>query len=126
MIFIRVKPRTSHERAIQKENWGENGDKEDEEVAILSNPKQTNPIVTHPILTHYQQVVRVESEHQVALIAPKESQAFKNSMNGVGKMTYRYVSSSKDTSIKLKSTLADILSPRSSNHLVDKQACSVR
>ena len=33
----------------------------------------------------------METEHQVALLAPKESQAFKNSMNGVGKMTHRYV-----------------------------------
>ena len=33
---IRVKPRTSHERAIMKENWGEQGggEKEDEEVNI--------------------------------------------------------------------------------------------
>ena len=65
----RVKPRTEREREIMKENWGERGvdNKEEEEV------------------------VRVETEHQVALLAPKESQAFKNSMNGVGKMTYRQV-----------------------------------
>ena len=34
--LIRVKPRTSHERAIMKENWGEQGEKEDEEVILQS------------------------------------------------------------------------------------------
>ena len=41
--ILRVKPRTSHERAIQKENWGDKRD-EDEEV------------------------VRVETDHQVTLV----------------------------------------------------------
>ena len=41
---FRVKPRTSRERAIQKENWGEKRDDEDEEV------------------------VRVETDHQVTLV----------------------------------------------------------
>ena len=41
--IFRVKPRTSRERAIQKENWGEKRD-EDEEV------------------------VRVETDHQVTLV----------------------------------------------------------
>ena len=44
---------------------------------------------SNPIQQNSNKVVRVETEHQVALLAPKESQAFKNSMNGVGKMTYR-------------------------------------
>ena len=52
-ILIRVKPRTSHERAIMKENWGEQGEKEDEEVTLqscTSNPDRTNPIQSNPIL----------------------------------------------------------------------------
>ena len=34
--------------------------------------------------------MNLESEHQIALTAPKESKTYKNSINGVGKMTHRY------------------------------------
>ena len=76
-----------------KENWGDlgGGEKEEEEVNIQH-------ILVHN-LSYFQQVVRVETEHQVALLAPKESQAFKNSMNGVGKMTYRQVSLKYDSKL---------------------------
>ena len=44
--LIRVKPRTSHERAIMKENWGEQGEKEDEEVICnLANQTNSNQLI---------------------------------------------------------------------------------
>lgn len=37
-----------------------------------------------------EQIVKIETDYQIALNAPKESQAYKNSVNGMGKMTHRY------------------------------------
>ena len=63
-VYLRVKPRTKRELAmIQKST---------EEGVVLED------------------VIRMETEDQVALIAPKESQTYKNSINGAGKLTHRY------------------------------------
>jgi len=64
-VFLRVKPRTDMELDLVREN---SGDKDD-------TPEQ---------------IVKIETDYQIALNAPKESQAYKNSVNGMGKMTHRY------------------------------------
>jgi len=64
-VFLRVKPRTDKELELVREN---------------SDVKDDTPELT----------VKIENDYQIALIAPKESQAYKNSVNGVGKMTHRY------------------------------------
>ncbi len=35
-------------------------------------------------------MVRIESEHQVAVTAPRESNTYKNSMNGAGSLVHRH------------------------------------
>ena len=64
-VFLRVKPRTDMELELVREN---SGDKDD-------TPEH---------------IVKIETDYQIALNAPKESQAYKNSVNGMGKMTHRY------------------------------------
>ena len=63
-VYLRVKPRTKRELAMIE--------KSREEGCVLED------------------VIRMETENQVALIAPKESQTYKNSINGVGTLTHRY------------------------------------
>ena len=67
-VFLRVKPNTEKELEIIKEN--QKIGKEDS--------------------ADIERIVSVESDYQLAMHAPKESQTYKNSMNGVGKMTHRY------------------------------------
>eukprot|EP00092_Neocalanus_flemingeri_P032334 GFUD01035153.1.p1 GENE.GFUD01035153.1~~GFUD01035153.1.p1 ORF type:complete len:1912 (+),score=653.09 GFUD01035153.1:74-5809(+) len=64
-VYLRVKPRTDKELELVKENnEGKDGNIEN--------------------------TVKIETDYQIALNAPKESQAYKNSVNGIGKMTHRY------------------------------------
>ena len=66
-VYLRVKPKTMEESAISHE--------EDDPDATAREDDET---------------VRIETDHQVALLAPKESNAYKNSVNGVGLLTHRY------------------------------------
>ena len=63
-VFLRVKPKTEKELEIANEKKVGAGDKAE--------------------------IVSVESDYIVAMHAPKESQTFKNSMNGMGKLCHRY------------------------------------
>jgi len=67
-VFLRVKPNTEKELEIIRENQKLGS----EDSARI------------------ERIVSVESDYQLAMHAPKESQTYKNSMNGVGKMCHRY------------------------------------
>ncbi|XP_023341937.1 kinesin-like protein KIF20A [Eurytemora carolleeae] len=83
-VFLRVKPRTEEETKLSKEGgYTEN------------------------------EIVNLESEHQIALTAPKESKAYKNSINGVGKMTHRYTFTQIfDSTIRQKEIFSLVVLPR--------------
>ena len=71
-VFLRVKPKTEKELEIAKENKKDGP--EDKKGGCEDN----------------KEIVSVESSYQVAMHAPKESQTYKNSMNGMGKLCHRY------------------------------------
>lgn len=62
-VYLRVKPKTAEETELTS------GDEDPEAEEA--------------------QMVNIESEYQVALNAPKESNTYKNSMNGAGNMLHR-------------------------------------
>ena len=68
-VFLRVKPKTLEESEISQEERENDGDDRESGATV-------EPVV-------------IESEHQIALHAPKESNTYKNSMNGAGKLTHR-------------------------------------
>ena len=63
-VFLRIKPKSAQETEMVRGQ-----EAEEKEV----------------------ETVKIENEHQVALIAPPSSQTYKNSINGSGKITTRFV-----------------------------------
>ena len=68
-VYLRVKPKTLEESEISQEDHKDDEEKDDD-------AKDGESVV-------------IESEHQIALHAPRESNTYKNSMNGAGKLTHR-------------------------------------
>ncbi len=80
-VFLRVKPKTLEESEISAAS-GKNQPGEDTTV-VSSSSTDGHQIVE-------EDVIKIESAYQVALKAPHESNTYKNSMNGVGKLFHRY------------------------------------
>ena len=120
-VYLALALGWSREQAMRGQSWRRTGESKEEGRRRMR--RWISSTFWYTIrASYFQQVVRVETEHQVALLAPKESQAFKNSMNGVGKMTYRQVMIKR--CLKLTCfTLAGTHSPRSSSPPVDKHQC---
>ena len=69
-VYLRVKPKTAEEIEISQEANSEDENNDDDEANDRS-------------------MVKIESEYQIALNAPKESNTYKNSMNGAGNLVHR-------------------------------------
>ena len=70
-VFLRVKPQTEEENQIwEASKMRKRASMEEEE--------------------DLEKMVKIESSHQVAVTAPRESNTYKNSMNGAGKLVHRY------------------------------------
>ena len=71
-VFLRVKPQTEEEKQICEASKVRKRASMEEEEEDLDK------------------IVKIESSHQVAVTAPRESNTYKNSMNGAGKLIHRY------------------------------------
>ena len=70
-MFLRVKPQTEEEKQI----WETSKTRKRASMEEEEDPES---------------MVKIESGHQVAVTAPRESNTYKNSMNGAGKLVHRY------------------------------------
>ena len=70
-MFLRVKPQTEEEKQI----W------ETSKMRKRASMEEEGDL---------ENMVKIESGHQVAITAPRESNTYKNSMNGAGKLVHRY------------------------------------
>lgn len=76
-VFLRVKPKTLEEtEIIQADHEAQNPS---EDASWRNESASGAP-----------PMVQIETDYQVALNAPKESNTFKNSVNGAGSLTHRY------------------------------------
>ena len=78
-VFLRIKPKTeeeSHYYSVASQDADSTLGASQE--ASIPDPKDDNSIVS------------LESDHQLAITAPPDSAAYKNSVNGKGKLTHRF------------------------------------
>ena len=92
-VFLRIKPKTIEESQLSAADTNESD---------ASNSFQDDD-----------NMVKIVSDHQIAFCAPKESNTYKNSMNGAGKLTHHY-SFTKIFSeeVNQASLFADMVLPR--------------
>ena len=76
-VYLRIKPRTEEESHYYSIASGT------QDESLLADKKAT---VGDPSVSS----VGIESEYQVAITAPPDSAAYKNSINGKGKLTHRF------------------------------------
>ena len=76
-VFLRIKPRTDEESHYYS-------------IASQDNDSTLNNDEPIPEVKEDNSIVSLESVHQLAITAPPDSAAYKNSVNGQGKLTHRF------------------------------------
>ncbi len=91
-VFLRIKPKTEEESHYYSVDSSVSEDAQDENTIKITDEKPTasEDAKTTTKTTSDFEVVSIETEYQLAVTAPPDSAAYKNSINGAGKLTHRY------------------------------------